>query len=96
MHALSQKDTAKVALANGLLRFMTCMCKYATRRRVPWYIENPWNSRLWLTDEMLVLESMRGTCRFQVDHCQFGELWRKSTRILVNGHSDMRDVQRRC
>jgi hypothetical protein len=96
MPGLSEKDAAKVALANELLRFMTYMCKYATRRRVPWYIENPWSSRLWLTDEMLSLESLPGTCRFQVDHCQFGEPCRKSTRILVNGHSDMRGVQRKC
>ena len=39
---------------------------------------------------------MRESSDVQLDHGRFGEPWRKSTRIMIKGHSDMRSCRRKC
>ena len=93
---LSEKDQLKVDVANKLLRYLSAFGRYCKRRRVPFYVENPLTSRLWKTHELKQLARLPGTLHVDFVFCQYGEPWRKSTRLLVNGHSDLRCIERRC
>ena len=93
---LSPADATKVKVANELLGYMKSFCKYCHRRRVPFYIENPLTSRLWKMPELLELGRLPHTTSLVVDYCQYGEPWRKSTRIMVSRHADVRSLERRC
>lgn len=93
---LNEKDQLKVDVANQLLVYLLQLCKYAHRRRVPFYIENPLTSRLWKMPEMKQIMSLSHSDTVELDFCQYGEAWRKSTRLLVSRHPDLRSVGKRC
>ena len=93
---LSEKDALKVKIANELLQHMRAFCLYAYRRRVPFYIENPLTSRLWKMPEVHELLKLPQVLTLVFDDCQYGEAWRKSTKLLVSRHSDLRVIERRC
>ena len=69
----------KVALANKLVQFSIKCCRLAVKKRVPWTIENPRASILWVLPQMrsLLMQSKAEEGKF--DYCQFGMRWRKST-----------------
>ena len=75
------KNAEKVLVANSLLRFMVKVCRLATKKRIPWSIENPLTSILWIVPEVrsMLFHTKASQARF--DFCQFGTPWRKSTRI---------------
>ena len=93
---LNEKDQLKVDVANQLSVYLLQLCKYAHRRRVPFYIENPLTSRLWKMPEMKQLMSLTHSDTVELDLCQYGEKWRKSTRPLVSRHPDLRSVGKLC
>ena len=58
------------------------MCNLANRFKVPWTIENPLTSIVWVTKQMknLLRSSRAEEGRF--DFCQYGKPWRKATKIV--------------
>ena len=93
---LSETDALKVKVANELLQYMYALCRYCFRRRVPFNIENPRTSRLWKTHELRALTALPHSVEVLFDFCQYGEPWRKSTRVLASRHADLRAMARQC
>ena len=50
---------------------------------VPWYLENPQRSKLWMHPIIKKWVQHPATQKVEFDYCQFGEAWKKSTTILV-------------
>ena len=49
---LTQKEKDKVKYTNKLYQAMICLIESCIRYKVPWYIENPRSSKLWLMPEV--------------------------------------------
>ena len=92
---LSDADQAKVDKANYLAYRMCCIIRSCHRCGVPWAIENPGYSRLWLLPRIRRLIDHTGSSHVLVDFCQFGERWRKRTRLEFS-HCDFDSLGVRC
>ena len=81
-------------MGNQLAHYTARVIAWCTRHRVPVVLENPQTSRLWLLPRIAKLIPQ---CSSDVvfDHCQFGALWRKPTRLIGWG-VDLGPVARRC
>ena len=78
---LSLKDSVKVRTGNSLMRFSVRAMTLAIGLRVPFTMENPRTSRIWLCPSVLHL-LRRPQCRIAfTEFCQFGTPWRKSTQF---------------
>ena len=89
----SEKDALKVKIAHELLQHVSYCCLYAHRRHVPFYIENPLTSRLWKMPEIRQLLQLPRVLELLFDYCQYGEAWRKSTKLFVSRHADLRVIE---
>jgi len=80
---LSGKELARVRSANALVMRMHELMKICENNGVPWYLENPQHSKLWIHPiiKKWVLHSQ--TQKVEFDYCQFGDGWTKSRTILV-------------
>ena len=63
-----------------------------------WIIENPHSSRLWLHPRMKRLMDRPSTMQVVTDYCQWGQPWRKRTRLLIGNAcaEDLIKLERRC
>ena len=80
---LSAGDAEKVRIANRLLANVLRLLAAAIDARVPFSIENPRSSRLWLVPELLDRARREGAEWAHVDYCQYQVPWRKSTTFLL-------------
>ena len=78
---LSPANASKVQEANNALKHIRRITALCMRRRVPFVIENPLTSRLWLTREIGAMRK-EGCVDCDLDFCQFGTPWRKRTRLI--------------
>jgi hypothetical protein len=58
-------------------------------------IENPMSSMMWNFPPMVDLLGREGVVSIILDYCQYGERWRKSTR-LVSNREELLALSRRC
>ena len=87
------KDSSKLQDANKLLCVCLWLCRYLCRANVGWVLENPGYSYLWDVPEIRRL-SRRDNIAFDfLDFCQFGERWRKRTRLLYFNVPFLTDFQ---
>ena len=79
---LTQKEKGKVKDANKLYQAMVCLIESCIRYKVPWYIENPRSSKLWLMPEIgkFIKHPDTRLCRY--DYCLFGMPYQKPTLVL--------------
>ena len=84
LQGLSAVDQQKVDDANHLLAEITCFLHGCIDRRIPFTVENPFSSRIWLTTEMQSLVR-RGACFNYTDYCMYGRKFRKRTTFLSFG-----------
>ena len=81
---LTRKNRAKVQDGNNVLAFLLRLLYICHDSQVPYVVENPCSSMLW---EMPTLQRF---CHFAqprfvtLDHCAFGEKWKKRTTLLYN------------
>ena len=80
--ALRPGDAARVTVGNVLLRFSCRVLLLAVQYRMPFTLENPKTSRIWLTPPLLRILRNRCCVVCDVDFCMFGTRWRKPTRVL--------------
>ncbi len=79
---LSIHDAAKILEGNQLRDVSVEVAFLCIMLQVPWVIENPFSSRIWMCDGFLELRSA-GAALIRTDFCAFGTPWRKSTGFLV-------------
>ena len=81
---LSSADAQKVAQGNRLLEVSVQVVHACISAHVPWSLENPASSRLWLTPQIAAIQKHGAT--FQLaDFCMYGTPWRKATAFLTWG-----------
>lgn len=80
---LRPHDLRKLREGNALFYFTVRLINLCEQHRVAWALENPATSRCWITSQLQQLE--QGSSSVLLDFCQFGESWRKRTKILFKG-----------
>ena len=78
---LKPHDAKKVHLGNILLRFKVRLMILALVHFVPFTVENPRRSRLWICPPMVAFLRRRTVQIGLVDYCMFGMPWKKSTQL---------------
>ena len=81
---LLQHDLEKVRIANDLFFRTLRLIKIANDHNVPWTLENPKTSRVWLVPQVRNLVE-HGASFFAADFCQYKMPWRKATLFLASG-----------
>ena len=79
---LSSSDQAKIRLGNSLMRFSASVAEICIDRHIPFCIENPWTSRIWLTRQFKSLLKCSHVSFNYTDFCGDLQPWRKRTGLL--------------
>ena len=74
-------DLLKIKKGNDLLKHTVTLALQCIKSGIAWTIENPLTSRVWETEEMLLL-SKHGASPQHVHYCQYNKPWRKATTFL--------------
>ena len=83
-YMLSTADQNKLAIGNRLFYHSMRIIRQCNKYGVPWTLENPMTSRVWLTRQVQLLK--RCAQLWRADFCQYGEPWRKATYFLASQH----------
>ena len=90
LDGLRDVDAGKVRVGNTLMYFSCRILRLAMFWRIPFTLENPERSRLWLCPAVKSLLKRRGTSSVVVHFCAFGTSWKKPTRFFgVNVELDI-------
>ena len=79
---LSPADQQKLKIGNRLFFHAMRIIRLCNKVGVPWTLENPMTSRVWLTRQIKQLASKSAFWR--ADFCQYGQPWRKATFFLAS------------
>ncbi len=92
---LSPKDQSKVSEGNALFYFTLRVLQTCIQYKVPFVLENPLSSMAWVLPPLVnFIESAK--CLFcDLDYCQFGESWKKPTRLMYK-YLDISCLSKRC
>ena len=63
--------------------------------RVPFILENPLSSMAWAMPPLIQLQRQHSLQVCDLDFCQYGEIWKKPTRLLFYG-IDISSLAIRC
>ena len=83
LEGLKPHDAQKVAVGNILMRFTVRVMLLALRMILPFTLENPARSRLWLCPPIRALLRRKHVRVQQVEYCSFGMPWKKSTLFVA-------------
>ena len=81
---LTPADNKKVYEGNQLLAFSITVIELCNQLGIPWTLENPFSSRVWLHPDMQWLVG-KGAKPVHACFCMYGTRWRKATTFL-SGH----------
>ena len=90
-----ESERYKIVNGNRTMHNTSRICHACLRNFVPFVVENPKSSMLWITNEMLALKKRRHCRFFQSDFCMWGMPWRKQTGFL-SGFSNPSGAERVC
>ncbi len=79
----TSNERSHVINGNRVLYRMLDIIRLCIAEKVPWYIENPRRSRLWMVPQIAVLAQLSEAKFCQFDYCQFGTDYQKETIILA-------------
>lgn len=65
----------------------------AQELQIPWVLENPYTSRIWLTKHLRRLESAQ---LLRTDFCGFHTPWKKSTGLMYANLVDVQPLAKIC
>ena len=85
LNNLREADRIKVMEGNLFMRFSCQVCRLCIALNIPFTLENPSTSRLWLCPPVEALMRRKGVSWVDVDFCAFKKRWRKRTRFLYFG-----------
>lgn len=80
--SLKPHDAKKVHLGNILMRFSVRLMILACVLNLPFTLENPRRSRLWICPPMTAFLRRRNVQVGLVDYCMFGMPWKKATQLV--------------
>ena len=80
---LRPHDRLKVKIGNALMRFSVRLMNLALLLIIPFTLENPRTSRLWLCPGVRHLLRRKHCSTAVTEFCQFGTAWRKSTQFAA-------------
>ena len=92
---LSAADRRKVQFGNSLMRFSASVAEICLQRHIPFCIENPYTSRIWLTRQFQSLRRSKHVDFCYTDFCGDNQAWRKRTGLLF-GFVDLRHCCKQC
>ena len=92
---LQQHDLEKISQGNALLEVSSQIARLCASLSVPWVIENPLTSRIWLTSSLQQLVC-NGASFIHTDFCAFGMPWRKSTGLMFQHFDTLNHVSKHC
>ena len=72
------------------------MLELAVERNIPFVLENPLTSRMWLMPSLSRFISKSGARFSQVDYCQYGTDWRKPTGLLHWHSRNLEQILKVC
>ena len=95
---LSEKHQCKVDVGNNCLRAVLQLIGACIKLDIPWILEQPLTSRMWLTPELINIASRSSVHVVRCDQCQYGAPWRKSTLFMCGGiaFEDLQGLTRKC
>ena len=82
LNGLKDKDKEKVELGNKFMTITVDLALFCFDHNVPWSIENPAGSFLWLMPPMIELVRRCRANRTELDMCRFGSPHMKPTAIV--------------
>eukprot|EP00438_Fugacium_kawagutii_P032643 Skav206865 [mRNA] locus=scaffold898:55024:69937:- [translate_table: standard] len=82
LSGLREADENKVREGNLFMRFSVQVCMLCILLGIPFTLENPATSRIWICPPMQALLRRRGVSYVDVDFCAFNKPWRKRTRFV--------------
>ena len=92
-HQLSDRDAEKIRIGNLCLSVTLRILHACHKHHVPWILENPHSSKLWMIPQCQALVDDYKAQPSVVDFCAYGTRWRKRTTLL-SGHIDPADLDR--
>lgn len=92
---LKPADREKVRIGNIMMNFSASVLLLCRRHVIPAALENPAGSRIWLCKPIAAVRKWAVSREIVTDYCQFGEAWRKRTRIL-SVYADLSAAERKC
>ena len=95
---VSDKDAAKLKVGNACLRASLKLIRCALKGKVPFIMENPWSSKIWLVPEVQELLKLPQVHFVRADFCCFGTPWKKPTGFMCGNldWSDLQVLDRQC
>eukprot|EP00438_Fugacium_kawagutii_P019953 Skav226916 [mRNA] locus=scaffold1147:36750:43108:+ [translate_table: standard] len=81
---LTANMTRKVAVGNQHAAFLLALLKAVLHKGLPYWVENPDGSFLWLLKGWISAELGSPSSSFRFDMCRYSTPWRKRTRIATN------------
>lgn len=90
---LSEERQARVQIGNKCAAACAFLCRIFLKCGIPFIVENPGLSFLWLLPEFQKLLAHPDVVLVQADQCLFGTRWRKRTGFLC-GHIDRCDLEK--
>ena len=95
---LSEKQAQQVKDGNETMFATVRLVREFDRLKLPWAIENPLSSRLWLTAGIKSLMNGEHVQFIKLHMCQFGSKWKKPTGILCGNMPShmLDDLHRLC
>eukprot|EP00438_Fugacium_kawagutii_P012339 Skav221970 [mRNA] locus=scaffold195:898936:903000:- [translate_table: standard] len=82
LEGLRPHDERKVQLGNKLMFFTCAVLRLALHWWIPFTLENPQRSRLWIVPPVMRLLKRKFTAVVDVHFCCFGTRWKKPTKIF--------------
>jgi len=92
---LSTKDQQKVSEGNALFFFTLRVLQTCIQYNVPFVLENPLSSMAWELPPLVELVHSANCLFCDLDYCQYGESWKKPTRLMYN-FLDISSLSKRC
>lgn len=92
---LKLHDQKKLNEGNKLFWFTRHILRLCVLHRVPFVLENPLTSMVWELPPLLALKKSSEAKYCDLDFCQYGERWRKPTRLMYYG-IDISSLSRVC
>lgn len=95
MPGLNHRDQQKVTEGNQLLSRTLDIIALADSLHLRWVLENPFSSRIWLTEQLAKLQQQHAKL-FRVDFCAYGMPWRKSTGLMCSRFDSIDSIAKVC
>ena len=93
---LNATQMKKVLEANKMVQRCFQIAGSCVRNKVPFGLENPYNSLMWNVAELQHLARLPGVRPTRFDFCMFGEPYHKKTKVLSYGFKDISMASKVC